>query len=102
MTRELWKPILVASWLKEGGRLPNYPISCPLDAIGSELRILSWNGRGICMHDPAKRRTQGLKVQCYSKGCHVLCIQEVHGFASEMLHTFTRWLPGWKFVVSEL
>ena len=30
-------------------------------------------------------------------GVHVLCLQEVHGYDSEVLSTFSGWLPGWRF-----
>ena len=52
------------------------------------------------MHDPKKHELQGQKVQSFSKNSHILLFQEVHGFEAEIRDTFSRWLPGWVFVIS--
>ena len=80
-----------------GGRLPNDFIS----SFGvSELQVLSWNGRGICMSDPDQRHAMGGQVARLAKVGHILCLQEVHGLCGDILLQFRVWLPGWRIFVS--
>ena len=82
-----------------GCSLPNsqfFPDSFPISGFGvSELQILGWNGRGICLADPAARSSMGCHVKRISKLAHILCFQEVHGLSGDVVHQFNVWLPGW-------
>jgi hypothetical protein len=82
----------------EGLRLPNGPF---LSSFGvSELQVLSWNGRGICMSDPGQRLSMGCHIKRLAKVGHILCFQEVHGVEGDIFLQFGAWLPSWKIFVS--
>ena len=87
----------------KGGRLPNalFPGSFPISEFGvSELQILSWNGRGVCMADSVSRSSMGCHVRRVSKLAHILCLQEVHGLEGDIVHQMSVWLPGWRCFAS--
>ena len=85
----------------EGRRIPNPPPSLSPFFLGVEgLKVVSWNGRGICHSDPAARASAGIVLQNIGRQAHVLCLQEVHGHEKEVVSQLGLWLPGWKFWAS--
>ena len=93
----MWKNSLRFS--SEGRRHPNTSLP-PLSFLGGAFRCISWNGRGICHHDRLLRKKCGEEVRRLAQSTHVICFQEVHGSEAEVLATFSRWLPRWRFSYS--
>ena len=79
--------------------LPNN-LPAPLSGGVKDFRVLSWNGRGLCVTDRADRMEAGRLVSGFSRDFDVLCFQEVHGRPAEILRQFQLWLPNWQFCVS--
>ena len=77
-----------------GGSFPNP--NNPMSFLGEQVQILSWNGRGICVYDSSDMERMRCEVQRLARNRHILCFQEVHGRDSEIVSTFSRWLPNWK------
>lgn len=69
-------------------------------SVFSGIRILSWNGQGMCLADSQARSRMGDFVRSLGQRREVLCFQEVHGMEAEILREFARWLPGWKISFS--
>jgi len=83
------------------GRLaPNHSQCFPAFFGPSGLKVVQWNGRGICLSDPAARDRSGKFVRTLSTQAHILCFEEVHGHRKEVLFQFRQWLPDWKFWAS--
>ena len=85
----------------EGRRIPNPPPCLSPFFLGVEgLKVVSWNGRGICHNDPVAWATASTVLQNIGRQAHVLCLQEVHGHEKEVVSQLGLWLPGWKFWAS--
>ena len=85
--------------LYRGDRVPNVNLM-PLALVGSELQLLSWNGRGIVVHRTKEFHNQGAKIRKLSINRDILCFQEVHGGSPAVKAFFTRNLPGWHISLS--
>ena len=72
----------------------------PLALVGSELQLLSWNGRGIVVHRTKDLHNQGAAIRRLSNNRDILCFQEVHGKSPAVKAFFNRNLPGWHISLS--
>ena len=72
----------------------------PLALVGSELQVLSWNGRGIVVHRTKEFHNQATAIKRLSNNRDVLCFQEVHGKSPAVKAFFSRVLPGWHVCLS--
>ena len=72
----------------------------PIALVGSDLQVLSWNGRGIVVHRSKEFFNQGAAIRRLSINRHVLWFQEVHGKPLAVQAFFNRILPGWHIVSS--
>ncbi len=89
-----FKPGLMPKW----GPFPNDLV--PLQFGSDKLCVLSWNGRGICVHNITNRHRMGCKVKQLATGRSILALQEVHGAEAEIQTQMEHWLPGWTIFVS--
>ena len=48
------------------------------------------------MVDPDARVSMSNHIKRLAKVGHILCLQEVHGYWGDILHSFKGWFPGWK------
>ena len=90
---------LSAATLCLGDQVPNVNLM-PLALVGSELQLLSWNGRGIVVWRSKEHHEQGAAIRRLSNNRHILCFQEVHGKSFAVKAFFNRILPGWHISLS--
>ena len=63
-------------------------------------KVVSFNGRGICLSDLVARANMGHIIRQLSQSSQILCFQEVHGFETDVRLQFQSWLPHWSLWIS--
>ena len=90
--------------LSMGGLPPNAPITSapPFCFSPEQLRVLSFNGRGIIVQNDGDRHRyiQYLQLLISQQRPDAVCLQEVHGLEADVELSLSRAFPGWTILAS--